>query len=263
MYPTSLIPQSPIATRLRAPDRHRADGLAEFALELQRVRDEERAHLARELHDELGALLTVAKLDVARLKSSLHGCTVPVDERLQHLSETLNAGMALKSHLVEGLRPSSLLKLGLTASIRDLAREFGSNTGITVQIHLDDVNLDEAGQLAVYRLAQECLTNIEKYADAREVRMDLLDWESSIAMTVRDDGVGFDTSQVEECHRGLAGMRERVEACGGDLCVFSTPGKGTQVMALLPARRDPVAHELSPDQGPRPPHPSPSGHPAA
>lgn len=204
------------------------------------MREEERARLARELHDELGALLTVAKLDLARLRSSLHGSSVPVEERLKHLSDTLNAGMALKSHLVDGLLPPSLAKLGLTDSICALAREFGSNTGIPVKTHIEEVNVGEAARLAIYRLAQECLTNIERYAGAREVRIELLNWDSRVLMTVRDDGVGFDTTQVEKSHRGLAGMRERVEACGGELCVFSTPGKGTQVMARLPTQRSPV-----------------------
>jgi signal transduction histidine kinase len=235
MNTTQLKHSSPIATSV--PDRHRSANLAGFALELQRARQDEREHLARELHDELGALLTVAKLDVARLKTSLQGISVPVDERLRHLSDTLNAGMALKSHLVDGLLPSSLVKLGLNDSVRALAREFGANTGIQVETHLEEINLDEASQLALYRLAQECLTNIEKYAGAREVWIDLLLWEMRIAMTVRDNGTGFDTMTVEKSHRGLVGMRERVEACGGELCVFSTPGKGTQVMALLPARR--------------------------
>jgi len=237
MDPTSLIHKTPNATHRRTPTERRAARLAEFAPELQRVRQEERAHLARELHDELGALLTVAKLDIARLKSILQGRSTPIDQRLQHLSDTLNAGMALKSRLVEGLLPSSLARLGLSESIQALARDFGANTGVTVATRLEEVNLDETAQLAAYRLAQECLTNIEKYAYAREVSIDLLNWEARVVMAVRDNGIGFDTMQVEESHRGLVGMRERVEACGGELCVFSMPGKGTQVMALLPKER--------------------------
>jgi signal transduction histidine kinase len=222
---------NPIASTQPSPSS------AQFAHELQRVRQEERAHLARELHDELGALLTVAKLDVARVRSSLRDCPAPLDQRLKHLSDTLNAGMALKSHLVEGLLPSCLAKLGATDSVRALAQDFRSTTGIPVTTQIDSVELDESAQLAVYRLVQECLTNIGKYAGAREVWIDLLNWQTQVAVTVKDNGTGFDTMRVEKSHRGLVGIRERIEACGGEFCVFSAPGKGTQVMALLPAHR--------------------------
>lgn len=129
---------------------------------------------------------------------------------------------------------SSFAKLGFTGSVHALASEFGSITGVSVVTNIEEVNLDETTQLAVYRLAQECLANIEKYAYARDVWIDLLNWEARIVMTVRDNGIGFDTTRVQESHHDLFGMRERLEACGGELCVFSMPGKGTQVMALLP-----------------------------
>jgi hypothetical protein len=93
------------------------------------VREEERGHLARELHDELGALLTAAKLDVARLKSRLGDQPPEVGQRLQHLTETLNSGIALKRRIIEDLRPSSLSNLGLTASLEILAREFSERSG--------------------------------------------------------------------------------------------------------------------------------------
>lgn len=242
MNSISMTHKIPGAPGRRLPKPRRAAPSAEFERELQRVRQEERAHLARELHDELGALLTVAKLDVARLKSSLSGSSDAVEQRLEHLGETLNAGMALKSRLVEGLFPYALTKLGLTEALHVLAKEFGSNTGVSVEAQIEEVHLDQASRLALYRLAQECLTNIEKYAGARRVWIDLLNWEARVVMTVRDNGIGFDTTRVQESHRGLVGMRERVEACGGELCVFSTPGKGTRVIALLPKAPTP-AHQ--------------------
>lgn len=129
---------------------------------------------------------------------------------------------------------SSFAELGLSNSVHALAREFGSSTGVAVTANIEEVNLDETAQLAVYRLAQECLNHIQKNACAREVWIDLLNWEARIVMTVRDNGIGFDTMRMKESHPDLVGMRERLEACGGELCVFSMPGKGTQVMALLP-----------------------------
>ncbi|HSV45064.1 MAG TPA: CHASE3 domain-containing protein, partial [Ramlibacter sp.] len=112
--------------------RDRTGSLAELATHLQQVREQERGHLARELHDELGALLTAAKLDVARLKSRLGLPTPEVDQRLRHLTDTLNSGIALKRRIIEDLRPSSLSNLGLTASLEILAREFSEHSGLEV-----------------------------------------------------------------------------------------------------------------------------------
>ena len=105
----------------RGRGRARTAQLKELALHLQTVREDERSHLARELHDELGALLTAAKLDVARLKSRLGATPTPeVAERLAHLNEALNSGIALKRRIIEDLRPSSLSNLGLVAALEIL-----------------------------------------------------------------------------------------------------------------------------------------------
>jgi len=104
--------------------RERTASLAELATHLQQVREQERGHLARELHDELGALLTAAKLDVARLRSRLGDDAPDTAQRLQHLVETLNRGIALKRRIIEDLRPSSLANLGLAASLEILVRDF-------------------------------------------------------------------------------------------------------------------------------------------
>src|SRR5207237_7291618 len=154
--------------------RERTGSLAELATHLQNVREEERGHLARELHDELGALLTAAKLDVARLKSRLGPQPAPeIMQRLQHLTESLNSGIALKRRIIEDLRPSSLSNLGLTASLEILAREFSERSGIDVTTGLEPVALDGGRQLTVYRLLPESLTNVGKYAEARQVEISL------------------------------------------------------------------------------------------
>ena len=209
--------------------------LAELATHLQQVREEERAHLARELHDELGALLTAAKLDVARLKSRLGPEGSEVTQRLQHLTETLNSGIALKRRIIEDLRPSSLSNLGLTASLEILAREFSERSGVEVATRLEPVQLDEAHQLTVYRLVQESLTNMAKYAHARHAQVAVHATQSQVEVTVQDDGRGFEPVRARPASHGLAGMRHRVEAAGGRLTVESGPGKGTRVVAVLPA----------------------------
>ncbi|XAH24839.1 CHASE3 domain-containing protein [Xylophilus sp. GW821-FHT01B05] len=223
--------------RLGDQVRERTASLAQLATHLQQVREDERGHLARELHDELGSLLTAAKLDVARLKSRVGTDSPETAARLQHLTETLNSGIALKRRIIEDLRPSSLSNLGLVAALEILAREMGERLGFSIMTNLEMAELDESAQLTVYRLVQESLTNIGKYAQARQVIVTLHSYASHVAVEVRDDGVGFNTSVVMPSTHGLAGMRHRVEAAGGRLTITSTPGKGTLIAASLPSSR--------------------------
>lgn len=220
--------------RLEGLVRERTASLNELANHLQQVREEERGYLARELHDELGALLTAAKLDVARLKSRITSEAPEVAERLKHLSETLNSVIALKRRIIEDLRPSSLSHLGLTAAIDILVREFSQQAGIEVQSSLDTVDLPDATQLTVYRMVQESLTNIGKYAQASQVLVTVHKHPTHVAVQIRDNGSGFDPAGISRTAHGLVGMRQRVEAAGGRLTVSSRPGEGTVVSAVLP-----------------------------
>lgn len=224
--------------RLEGLVRDRTATLSELANHLQQVREEERGHLARELHDELGALLTAAKLDVARLKSKIDATAPDVSERLKHLTETLNSGIALKRRIIEDLRPSSLSNLGLTAALEILTREYAERAGIDVETSLEPVQLPDAAQLTVYRMVQEALTNIGKYAKASKVLVSVHGYPTHVAVQVRDDGVGFDPGTVRATSHGLAGMRHRVEAAGGRLTLTSRPGNGTLLSAVLPLPRN-------------------------
>ena len=217
--------------------RERTANLAELATHLQNVREDERGHLARELHDELGALLTAAKLDVARLKSRLAGSQPEAVERLTHLTNTLNSGIALKRRIVEDLRPSSLSHLGLVASLEILAREFEERSGLSVTTDLEAVELGGSTQLTVYRLVQESLTNMGKYAEATQAEISLHNFDSYVTVEVKDNGKGFKTASVGAGSHGLAGMRHRVEAAGGRLTVTSAEGEGTRISAVLPKTR--------------------------
>lgn len=220
--------------RLESLVRTRTEALSELANHLQRVREEERERLARELHDELGALLTSAKLDVARLKSKMGATNPDAAERLQHLSEALNSVIALKRRIVEDLRPSSLSNLGLTAAIEILTREFAARAGLDVQVSLEPVNLQETTQLTIYRMVQESLTNIAKYASAKQVLVTIHNYPTYVSVEIRDDGQGFDMANISRSSHGLLGMRQRVESEGGRLTITSTKGAGTLVAAVIP-----------------------------
>nr|WP_316641008.1 CHASE3 domain-containing protein [uncultured Roseateles sp.] len=214
----------------------RTGELTELTRHLFTAREDERSRLARELHDELGALLTTAKLDAARIKARLGQGQPEASERLQHLNETLNLGIALKRRIIEDLRPSSLSNLGLAAALEILAREFGQSSGLDVRCELRPVDLSPSAELTAFRLVQESLTNIAKYAQAGQVNILLEPQGEEVCVEVRDDGVGFDTGQAPRSAHGLLGMRYRVVADGGRLVVHSAPGEGCRIAALLPRR---------------------------
>lgn len=220
--------------RLEELVRERTLSLSELANHLQAVREDERGYLARELHDELGALLTAAKLDVARLKSKIDVNAPDIAERLNHLVEMLNSGIALKRRIVENLRPSSLAHLGLTAALEILAREYADTAAIQVETNFENVTLPEASELTVYRMVQESLTNIGKYAEAHKITITVHSYPSHVAVQIRDDGKGFNVAGIQRSSHGLMGMRQRVEAAGGRLTVTSQPGQGTLISAVLP-----------------------------
>ena len=217
--------------------RERTANLGELATHLQNVREDERGHLARELHDELGALLTAAKLDVARLKSRLGSTQPEATERLIHLTTTLNSGIALKRRIVEDLRPSSLSHLGLVASLEILAREFEERADLVITTDMETVDLGGSAQLTVYRLVQESLTNIGKYAEASQIFISLQNMDGYVTVEVRDNGKGFDLNAINPSSHGLSGMRHRVEAAGGSLTVTSSSFAGTKITAVLPKDR--------------------------
>ncbi len=215
----------------------RTDHLTELARHLQTAREDERSHLARELHDELGALLTAAKLDVARLKSRLGTPTPEITERVQHLNDALNSGIALKRRIIEDLRPSSLSNLGLVAALEILVTEWSGRSEVPVDRALEPVSLRPSGELTVYRLVQEALTNISKYANASKVEIRLAAEEGVVRVSVRDDGVGFDIKLPRTSAHGLLGMRYRLESESGRMVLSSAPGQGTLIVAQLPESR--------------------------
>lgn len=221
--------------RLNAELAARTTRLTELAQHLQRAREDERHRLARDLHDELGALLTSAKLDAARIRSRLAGTAPEAQERLAHLVATLDQIIELKRRIVEDLRPSALTHLGLVATLEILAGEFEAASGITVHRTLAPVRLAAGAELVVYRLVQEALTNIARHAQARQVWLTLAAHDDQVEVSVVDDGIGFDAEAGLASAFGLVGMRYRVEAERGTLAVTAAPGRGTRIEGRLPA----------------------------
>ncbi len=219
---------------LQSEVERRTHDLTDIARHLQTAREDERSRLARELHDELGGLLTAAKLDVARMRSRLTEAPLPVHERIAHLVRTLDEGIALKRRIIENLRPSALQNLGLKAALEILTREFASGAAIEMQAQIDEVTLGSDANLSLYRLVQEALTNVSKYAAATRVVVQVAREGDGVRAKVEDNGKGFDTRLLRPETHGLTGMRFRIESHGGQLDVRSAPGQGTAISAWLP-----------------------------
>jgi signal transduction histidine kinase len=231
--------------RLEQEVVHRTAELTSLARHLETAREDERARLARDLHDELGALLTAAKLDVARLRPGLAQSAPALLPRVEHLVQTLNSGIALKRRIIEDLRPSSLDNLGLVPALEILCSEFAERLQVQLHTSLQPVSLQPTAELTAFRLVQESLNNIAKHAQARLVTVSLAPQDGGGAsVRVSDDGAGFDPARLAQLtpgSHGLVGMRYRVQAEGGQLTITSQPGAGTQVQAVLPAAPAPAA----------------------
>ena len=200
---------------------------------LQTVREDEKSHLARELHDELGGLLTAVKLILARIRAKL--TEVPeMLERLDQVNKYINDVVALKRKIIEDLRPSTLSALGLNAALDTLCSESSRLLGVEIKRDIATVHLPTDTELGIYRILQEALTNIGKYAKATEVTVALQKTESEILLDIKDNGVGFDLATLKPGQHGLAGMRFRVESLSGKMTQHASLGKGVHITVRLP-----------------------------
>ncbi len=215
--------------------RARTDELTALTQHLQNVQEQDRSRLARLLHDELGAVFTTAKMDGVRLKARMGTWPAATAERLQHLLATLDDGIALKRRLIEELRPSALTNLGLVEALRILMNDFARRGPHSVEAQLDEMLLTPTVQLAIYRMVQEALTNIDQHSHAPQhvvVRLHTVGTGQAM-ISVTDDGAGFNVQTPRPDAHGLTGLRYRIEAEGGQFTVASSP-QGTRIAATLP-----------------------------
>lgn len=224
--------------RLEAEVTNRTAELSTMAWYLANASEVEKGRLARELHDEMGAILTSAKMDTSWIARKLDAATMSaIRERFDRLVTQLNSGIALKRRIIDNLRPPLLEELGLTASLQAMVDEARSSSGLQISFAGPPVEpvLSADKSLALFRIAQESLTNVRKYAQARTLRLALSVQDRWVRLEIEDDGRGFDQSAVSGTH-GIAGMRYRVQMFRGRLAIDSTPGKGTRVVAEIPVQ---------------------------
>ena len=216
----------------------RAQELAALSHHLQSLSEREKWELARKLHDELGGLLTAAKMDLSWLQSRLEGAAI--QERLSQLGGVLDEAMDLKRQVVEELRPSLLDHFGLPTAVRAYVESTCAKEGLTVQINFEHSceSMSKDTAIALFRVVQEGLSNIIRHAHARTVKLDLHGDERHCTLTLTDDGRGFDAQSPEfRWSHGLMGMRQRAEGLAGRLDIQSRVGVGTTLSVEVPLSR--------------------------
>ena len=218
-------------------DERKEAELREFSARLERMREEERAMLARELHDDIGGTLAALKMVIARLRK--HAGNAHIKSDLDEMRSLADAATRATQNIIHELRPG-ILDQGLVAAIEWEAREFQRRTGVACNFrsNRDKLDVPKGQGVAVYRICQEALTNVAKHAEARVVEIQLHRDGNGLTVEVTDDGRGFDPARVPAPDSfGLVGMRERARAYGGWVELNSTAGRGTTVMLSLPLRR--------------------------
>lgn len=227
------------AKRAEQALRDSAGQMQHLSRRLLEVQEEERRHLARELHDEFGQLLATVSLHLhAARTGDGDAARARLDDCMRILQQ---AGERVRSLALE-LRPTMLETAGLDAALRWLAEQHVQQGAAAVWLGGRAGEVSGAPAIACFRVAQEALTNVVRHARARNVWIDVVRTEDAVELAVRDDGVGFDARRTFERaaaggRLGLLGMKERVEILGGSLRVESTPGQGTGIRIRIPAAR--------------------------
>jgi signal transduction histidine kinase len=210
--------------------------LDSLASRLHAAAEAERSALARELHNELGTLLTASKMDLAWVRGRLGEEHAASHEKLARVVHHLERGIVATRRIVEGLRPSTLSDFGLATAARELTEQVAERAGWQLELDLPDADprLAEDIEIALFRVLQESLTNAAKYAQASVLRVSLVCGMRQCRLEIEDDGRGFFLAEVGCDAQGLTGMRQRTEAHGGKLQIRSAPGEGTRIRAVLP-----------------------------
>ncbi|HZX28750.1 MAG TPA: sensor histidine kinase, partial [Telluria sp.] len=199
--------------------------------------EQQRRHIARELHDELGQALTALRLQLHWVKSQLPDAPAPVKVKFDGMLETIGTTVDAVRRISEELRPGVLDDLGLAAAVEQHVERFIEQTGIDCELELsrDEFDLDDAVAITLFRVLQEALTNVMRHAEAHHVKVILRDLPGQAQLVVRDDGRGLKQEDIGRHRFGLLGMRERVQLLGGQFSVSGLPGGGTQVEAIVPS----------------------------
>lgn len=216
--------------------RQSHQSLRRLSAHLNTVREEERRHIARDIHDELGASLTALQLEMNWLRQRL-GDDAMMRDKLDGMLEIGSHAMQAVRRILNDLRPGVLDHLGLWAALESLLLDFQKRSGLDCHYRctpeIERCRLGRDAEIALYRIVQEVLTNVSRHARATQVRLEARADHRDLLLSIADDGLGMQVPQ-QPTSFGLLGMRERTLALGGTLDIDSHPGAGTRIVLRLP-----------------------------
>ena len=204
---------------------------------LEKVREEERTYIAREIHDDLGQTLTALKIDLSWLNKNFDPGKKSSRTKIQNMIKLIDSTIKTVQKISSQLRPGILDDLGLVAAIEWATKEFERRTGINCKVKLKPVNFEikENISVALFRIYQEILTNISRHANADNVNIKIFKSDKEILLDVTDNGIGIDENKIDNPKSlGLLGIKERTRGLGGAMEIKGIHGKGTQIKIILP-----------------------------
>lgn len=212
--------------------------LRALAGQLLTAQEADRQRISRDLHDDINQRLAMLSMDLRRMEKDSSNDSEPLRDGIRRVSEGLVAVSDEVRKMAYRFHPSILDDLGLLKAVRRLVDEFSERAGIpSSYVHKDPVGtLPPDVTICIYRVVQECLSNISRHAKASQVEVELICESDGVSLSVRDNGVGFDSSPGAQMsgHLGLLSMKERVRMAKGTLEVESTPLKGTEILVDIP-----------------------------
>jgi len=221
--------------------------LADFAEHLQTTIEQERAAIAREIHDDIGGALAAVRFDLSWLDR--HSADLAAKQHIQSAEDMLRHAIDASQRIMRNLRPA-VLDQGLTAAVQWLAETFAKRTGVKTVVHAvgDDRHIPKTIQLVAYRTAQEALTNISKHARCDQVTIELSDAEQVLTLEIRDNGQGIAADELAKPKSfGLRGLRERAHTVGGWLDISSYGDCGVSIILSVPLPSAPLTASQEPN----------------
>ena len=218
------------------------NNLRRLSRRLVQTQEVERKSLSRELHDEVGQMLTALRIEVGNLQSIKNADEATFCGHIEGIKQLSTDAMRVIRDLAMGLRPSMLDDFGLAPALEWQGREFSRHTGVPAAVTVDGTldDLPETHRTCIYRVVQEALTNCAKHAKAKNVRVTVHGRGESVEAVVADDGVGFNTA-LRVGGLGLMGIDERVQELEGTLRIISQPGRGTTLRVQIPVKHGEVS----------------------
>ena len=238
-----------VEAALKKSERHysqlleQSDRLQEQLRQLSRqilsAQEDERKRISRELHDVIAQTLTGINIRLATLKKEASINTKGLERNIARTQKLVEKSVDIVHQFARELRPAVLDDLGLIPALHSFVKTFSARTRLQVHLHAFAAveQLDIAKRTMLFRVAQEALTNVTRHAEAKMVRASLAQQDGNVLLVVQDDGKGIRESDIESSSRtslGLLGMKERAEACGGELQIWGDPGTGTTVALQIP-----------------------------